>query len=125
MTYDPATPLRADATDEQITSRFVQVIAENEDSASPNRTPFLRSVAVARELQAATVAEYEAKLAALDRDREEWLHDAETEAMALERLANAEPWSQMTNPRLQVAVMSSAIVQYIRQARTPSPEGGT
>ena len=52
--YDPATQLRADATDAQILARGLFIFHEGTRPA----------ISIARELQAATVAEYEAKLAA-------------------------------------------------------------
>ena len=66
--WTPDQPLPNDATDEQIEARHNRVWWKSGDTGS------WISVCVARELQAATSAEYEAKLAALEAKYTELLY---------------------------------------------------
>ena len=83
--YDPSTPLRADATDEQILARSTFIFHEGTRPA----------ISIVRELQAATVAEYEAKLAALEFERDD-----------LERV-NAEFFDRIEVKREQIAALEA------------------
>ena len=108
MTTDwtPDQPLRADATDEQITRRVqwarsltaseYEVITGKLGNYVPGLTPFL-----ARELLAATVAEYEAKLAALEFERDD-----------LERV-NAEFFDRIEVKREQIAALEAKYTELL------------
>ena len=104
----PDQPLPADATDEQVRQRQYWIPVDGDE------TDVL--IAVARELQAATQAEYEAKLAALEADKErlDWLEDVNhVYAVFVQVQPHGDHVVNGCGPILRAAIDA---------ARTPSPE---
>ena len=148
--YDPETPLPADATDEQIDRRAGwlggYVLGAN-GAYNRDAIPFRRAKSkslinepsttarVARELQAATVAEYEAKLAdaearlsyieQLRRERRIWieLRRIDPKSIAFET-EGPERWL-IGGQGVGDTGKGKTLREAIDAARTPSPEGGT